>query len=924
MRELIAGSDQAEARIATFHGGIGDERREAIKRSFNSPPDDDPLRILIATDAAREGVNLQNHCKRLVHFDVPWNPGRMEQRNGRIDRTLQRAPQVYCHYFVLPQRPEDTVLDTVVRKTDQIRSELGCLPPVVIRKLNDLLAKGINPTALAATMAEIEGLDQEEAFRRTRALLDEELEGSRERKEELENQVGTLERAPGALAQVAATSAAPSSAMPSTPACSSPVSANGNHGPGAAARGIQPGRRRIPIGPSGSSPALSELPGGEAAWGDVLDALRPPRQPGQKLWQWRQETQLQPVVFRDPQEVNADRVHLHLEHPLVMRLLNRFLMRGFQSDALSRAAVLGTSDDTAKLIVLARLSLYGHGAARLHDEVLAVVAEWDPADPNRRLRKLSEEKSERAMEELEASLQQRLEAPEAAARSLQQHLAADVAQLREALDRVVEERRQDAAQKLAKRAEEEAARFVRVLEEQRKRIPAPAAAPRTTSISCCWIWARSRRRAEGAPPGGGQPQVLGAAAGRPSTLTWSASRSASAAPSRCRPTGWSRRVRSTSGRRGQCPRRCADAYRCAIPPHPRASHEHWLGLVQPVGLVVAPAVLTKLELFPNQSTAYLSSRSTPAGGPAGGGGGPERRARCRWCPASSCWPRNCSTGARPIWCEAAELHGPSVPEVVLGEYGETLRPTHGVPKLEGEGLQALVLDLTQWASRGSLPVGPRLRCPLEPHRPRLGCHAAAALRAAAEGNASTRSACCSTASQLRLVHAPRGESSGWLTMPLEPMAEVAGRPMLGALELLLGVDRLFGGNPEQRLPAAAGRQPQEPERGEHPPGRAGAGSPVGTAAGLRCGRAHRPRWRPHGAGRAAHHRRGPEAPLRRPDHGAAAAGVPALRGRRSADAAQIRSTGSTTASAPWPIACARSALSTRAAWPTGAAPGRRC
>jgi hypothetical protein len=117
----------------------------------------------------------------------------MEQRNGRIDRTLQRSPQVYCHYFVLPQRPEDTVLDTVVRKTDQIRGELGCLPPVVIRKLNDLLAKGINPTALAATLAEIEGLDQEEAFRRTRALLDEELEGSRERKADLEKQVSTLE-----------------------------------------------------------------------------------------------------------------------------------------------------------------------------------------------------------------------------------------------------------------------------------------------------------------------------------------------------------------------------------------------------------------------------------------------------------------------------------------------------------------------------------------------------------------------------------------------------------------------------------------------------------------------------------------------------------------------------------------------------------
>jgi hypothetical protein len=99
-----------------------------------------------------------------------------------------------------------------------------------------------------------------------------------------------------------------------------------------------------------------------------------------------------------------DRVHLHLEHPLVTRLLNRFLMRGFQSDLLSRAAVLGTNDDTAKLIVPARLSLDGHGPSRLHDEVLAVVAEWDPTDPNRRLRKLSEQKSRRALEDLEERL----------------------------------------------------------------------------------------------------------------------------------------------------------------------------------------------------------------------------------------------------------------------------------------------------------------------------------------------------------------------------------------------------------------------------------------------------------------------------------------------------------------------------------------
>jgi chromosome segregation ATPase len=153
-----------------------------------------------------------------------------------------------------------------------------------------------------------------------------------------------------------------------------------------------------------------------------------------------------------------------------MRLLNRFLMRGFQTDALSRAAVLGTNDDTAKLIVLARLSLYGHGASRLHDEVLAVAAEWDPSDPSRRLRKLSAEKTARAMEDLETALQQRLEAPEGISATLQAHLSGDVAQLHDALDQKVDERRQEAAAKLAKRADDEAARFVRVLEQQRERI----------------------------------------------------------------------------------------------------------------------------------------------------------------------------------------------------------------------------------------------------------------------------------------------------------------------------------------------------------------------------------------------------------------------------------------------------------------------
>ena len=100
-------------------------RRKEIQRRFNTDPAKDPLRILLATDAAREGLNFQAHCADLFHFDLPWNPGRIEQRNGRIDRKLQPASEVRCHYFVLPQRVEDRVLDVIVRKTETIKKELG-------------------------------------------------------------------------------------------------------------------------------------------------------------------------------------------------------------------------------------------------------------------------------------------------------------------------------------------------------------------------------------------------------------------------------------------------------------------------------------------------------------------------------------------------------------------------------------------------------------------------------------------------------------------------------------------------------------------------------------------------------------------------------------------------------------------------------
>src|SRR5690606_28924645 len=159
--DALRGSDRASERVATFHGGIGEERREAIKAAFNAAPEAHPLRILIATDAAREGVNLQNNCYDLFHFDVPWNSGRIEQRNGRIDRKLQQADEVNCHYFVLPQRAEDRVLDVLIQKTRRIHEELGSLSPVIERRVDEVFLYGIEHAKEPLLKRELERVDDD-------------------------------------------------------------------------------------------------------------------------------------------------------------------------------------------------------------------------------------------------------------------------------------------------------------------------------------------------------------------------------------------------------------------------------------------------------------------------------------------------------------------------------------------------------------------------------------------------------------------------------------------------------------------------------------------------------------------------------------------------------------------------------------------
>lgn len=87
-----------DTRLAVIEGSTKTETREQIRARFTAPPSDEPLRVLLATDAAGEGIDLQTYCHRLVNLDVPFNPSRLEQRVGRIDRYGQtKPPEIY--YF---------------------------------------------------------------------------------------------------------------------------------------------------------------------------------------------------------------------------------------------------------------------------------------------------------------------------------------------------------------------------------------------------------------------------------------------------------------------------------------------------------------------------------------------------------------------------------------------------------------------------------------------------------------------------------------------------------------------------------------------------------------------------------------------------------------------------------------------------------
>ncbi len=120
--------------VACIHGGMDVSERERQRCFFMPPetrraqgvanPEGPSARIMLATDAAGEGINLQ-FAWVMANFDIPWNPARLEQRMGRLHRFGQQHPEVRIFNLVAEKTREGEVLATLLDKLDEARKDLA-------------------------------------------------------------------------------------------------------------------------------------------------------------------------------------------------------------------------------------------------------------------------------------------------------------------------------------------------------------------------------------------------------------------------------------------------------------------------------------------------------------------------------------------------------------------------------------------------------------------------------------------------------------------------------------------------------------------------------------------------------------------------------------------------------------------------------
>ncbi len=338
LQEILASHGYGGDRLGIIHGGMDQEEREKVKAAFQTNPKDADIRILLGTDAASEGIDLQNYCNCLIHVEIPYNPNVMEQRNGRIDRHGQKHDEVLIWHPVDGGEAIDDTLgghkDDIIRaltKLEAMREDMGSVNPVIAPQMAGLIE---------GTRRELDTREAEaraakaKRYVRAERQLKERIEKLHDRLQETQKDFHlTPERICAAVKTGLALEKRPSL---------KPV--------------------ELEDAPSGT---VFEMPALTGSWARCMEGLRHPY-----------TGKLRPITFdHDVAKGREDVVLVHLNHRLVQMCLR--LMRAevwAQSDVkkLHRVDVRTLPDselDELAVAVVSRLVVTGGKHHRLHEEL---------------------------------------------------------------------------------------------------------------------------------------------------------------------------------------------------------------------------------------------------------------------------------------------------------------------------------------------------------------------------------------------------------------------------------------------------------------------------------------------------------------------------------------------------------------------------
>lgn len=365
--------------LAVIQGSTLPEDREYIRAQFTEDPAKEPVRVLLATDAAGEGIDLQTYCHCLVNFDIPFNPSRLEQRIGRIDRYGQtQEPHVF--HFVPDSDSSVYAADAsfiarIAKKVANVEADLGSVNQVIGEEIQEHFGRK------APTRRKVKAADPNEVINTALAGGIELNARLTELEQGFDESRGEMHLEPANLRRVVDTALRIDHQLPLIPIPYDPEDPQGRNASEFTVR-LLPRREQS----SSTAPSWFEVPQVSRPWQGTLKGLYTRLQPNLA----------RPITF-DP-DVAQDRndvVYVHLGHPIVQkaqRLLRSALWS--TSSPLSRVTAV-VVDDLPESFVAAvtRMVLVGRGGIRLHEDVFLAGVRLHGR------RAMAEEKAEAALEQ---------------------------------------------------------------------------------------------------------------------------------------------------------------------------------------------------------------------------------------------------------------------------------------------------------------------------------------------------------------------------------------------------------------------------------------------------------------------------------------------------------------------------------------------